>query len=80
MLATSDNDTAEMLLKELGVADAGEGTVAAGLTVLDRTSRNWGVPMDGVRLVDASGLSSDNRLTCAALLAVLQRRRGYPDR
>ena len=73
MLATSDDDTAEMLLKELGVADASEGTVAAGLDVVDRTSRSWGVPMDGVRLVDASGLSSDNRVSCAALLAVLQR-------
>ena len=29
--------------------------------------------MEGVRLVDGSGLSSDNRVTCAALLAVLQR-------
>jgi D-alanyl-D-alanine carboxypeptidase/D-alanyl-D-alanine-endopeptidase (penicillin-binding protein 4) len=75
MLTTSDNDTAEMLLKELGVADSGEGTVAAGLNVVDRTLRGWGVPMDGVRLVDASGLSSDNRLTCAALLRVLQRSR-----
>lgn len=73
MLTTSDNDTAEMLLKELGVADGGVGTVPAGLDVVDRTLRSWGVPMDGVRLVDASGLSNENRLTCAALLAVLQR-------
>ena len=78
MLTTSDNDTAEMLLKELGVADRGEGTVLAGLDVVDRTLRSWGVPMDGVRLADASGLSSDNRLTCAALLAVLQRVAGGP--
>lgn len=76
MLTTSDNDTAEMLLKELGVDDVGEGTVAAGLNVVDRTLRGWGVPMDDVRLVDASGLSSDNRLTCAALLAVLEQARG----
>jgi D-alanyl-D-alanine carboxypeptidase/D-alanyl-D-alanine-endopeptidase (penicillin-binding protein 4) len=73
MLTTSDNNTAEMLLKELGFADSGEGTVAGGLNVVDRTLRSWGVPMEGVRLVDGSGLSIDNRLTCAALLAVLQR-------
>jgi serine-type D-Ala-D-Ala carboxypeptidase/endopeptidase (penicillin-binding protein 4) len=73
MLLTSDNNTAEMLLKELGFADTGEGTLGSGLTVLDRTLRSWGVPMDGVRLVDGSGLSADNRTTCAALLAVLQR-------
>ena len=76
MLTTSDNNTAEMLLKEVGFVDSGEGTVAAGLNVVDRTLRSWGVPMEGVRLVDGSGLSTDNRLTCAALLAVLQRSGG----
>lgn len=78
MLTTSDNDTAEMLLKELGFTDVGEGTVAAGLNVVDRTLRSWGVPMDGVRLVDASGLSNDNRDTCAELLAVLEHVEGGP--
>jgi len=73
MLTTSDNDTAEMLVKELGVADSGQGTLAGGLNVIDRTLRSWGVPMDGVRLVDGSGLSASNRVTCAALLAVLDR-------
>lgn len=76
MLTTSDNDTAEMLVKELGVADSGQGTLAGGLNVIDRTLRAWGVPMDGVRLVDGSGLSADNRITCAALLAVLDRASG----
>ncbi len=78
MLTTSDNDTAEMLLKEIGFNDAGIGTVAAGLDVVDRNLRAWGIPMDGVRLVDASGLSTDNRVTCAALLAVLRRVEGGP--
>ena len=45
--------------------------------------RSWGVPMDGVRPLDGSGLSLDNRVTCAAMLAVLQhvggRRRCRPD-
>ena len=70
------NDTAELLLKELSVHDGTPGTVAGGLEVLDRTLRTWGVPMEGVRLVDASGLSADNRLTCAAVLAVLDRAAG----
>jgi D-alanyl-D-alanine carboxypeptidase/D-alanyl-D-alanine-endopeptidase (penicillin-binding protein 4) len=73
LLVTSDNDTAELLLKELGVAGSGEGTVAGGLNVVDRTLRSWGVPMEGVRLADASGLSTNNRLTCAAIVAVLDR-------
>jgi serine-type D-Ala-D-Ala carboxypeptidase/endopeptidase (penicillin-binding protein 4) len=75
MLTTSDNDTAEMLVKELGVADSGAGTLAAGLGVIDRTLRSWDVPMSGVRVADGSGLSSENRLTCATLLALLQRSR-----
>ncbi len=73
MLTTSDDDTAEMMLKELGVVDSGAGTVAAGLNVVDRTLREWGLPMDGVRLVDASGLSSENRLTCGLLVRLLDR-------
>ncbi len=76
MLTTSDNDTAEMLVKELGVADGGVGTVNAGLDVVTRTLGSWGVPMEGVKLVDGSGLSSENRATCGAVLAVLQRSEG----
>ena len=32
----------------------------------------WGVPTAGVSLVDGSGLSDANRLTCAAILGVLE--------
>ena len=73
MLVNSDNNTAEMLLKELGIADREEGTRVAGLNLVDRTLRSWGVPMDGVRILDGSGLSPGNRLSCAAVLDVLQK-------
>jgi len=36
------------------------------------------VPMDGVRPIDGSGLSLDDRTTCAAMLAVLQHSAGGP--
>lgn len=71
MLTRSDNDTAEMLLKEIGVVGASDGTTAAGLRVLDQTVRSWGVPMDHVVLTDGSGLSANNRLTCDTLVGVL---------
>ncbi len=71
MLTRSDNDTAEMLLKEIGVAGAAAGTTAAGLQVLDTTVRTWGVPMESVVLADGSGLSTNNRLTCDTLVGVL---------
>ncbi len=73
MLTTSDNNTAEILLKELGRAQNDNGTRAAGLEVVAETLRAWGVPTDGVELIDGSGISDENRLTCQALLAVLQR-------
>jgi D-alanyl-D-alanine carboxypeptidase/D-alanyl-D-alanine-endopeptidase (penicillin-binding protein 4) len=71
MMTRSDNDTAEMLVKEIGLVSAGAGTTPAGLEVLDTTIRSWGVPMENVVLVDGSGLSANNRLTCDTLVGVL---------
>ena len=75
MLTTSDNNTAEMLLKEIGHHSGGAGTREAGLGVVLSTLQAWGIATDGVVLVDGSGLSDDNRLTCNVLLAVLQHQR-----
>ncbi len=72
MLTTSDNNTAELVLKEIGLASGGEGTTVLGLSKVMSTLQEWGIPLDGVTLVDGSGLSDENRLTCQALLAVLQ--------
>ena len=71
MLTRSDNDTAEMLLKEIGAVGAGAGTTDAGLQTLDTSLRSWNVPMAEIVLADGSGLSANNRLTCDALIAVL---------
>lgn len=73
MLATSDNLTAEMLVKEIGARAGGAGTREAGLKVIGDTMAKWGIPLEGVELHDGSGLSRENRLTCTTLLAVLQR-------
>ena len=73
MLATSDNNTAEMLVKELGVAAGGAGTRATGLGVMGSTLAGWGLPTTGVVLDDGSGLSNENRVTCEVLLGVLAR-------
>lgn len=73
MLSTSDNLTAEMLVKEIGVASSGAGTRTAGLQAITARVTEWGVPVAGMQLTDGSGLSRDNRLTCRLLLAVLQR-------
>ncbi|NND75712.1 MAG: D-alanyl-D-alanine carboxypeptidase/D-alanyl-D-alanine-endopeptidase [Ilumatobacter sp.] len=73
MLANSDNNTAELLVKEIGVQGEGVGSREAGLRVMAATLAGWGIDTTGVVLSDGSGLSLDNRLTCAVLLSVLQR-------
>src|SRR5215207_5761922 len=70
MMVTSDNNTAELLTKELGAA-AGAGTREAGLQVIRETLTGWGLTTDGVELVDGSGLDRGDRLTCQLLLGVM---------
>jgi D-alanyl-D-alanine carboxypeptidase/D-alanyl-D-alanine-endopeptidase (penicillin-binding protein 4) len=73
MLGNSDNNTAELMVKELGYSVRGVGTRQAGLDVITETLASWAVDTSKIVLVDGSGLSADNRTTCAALLTVLQR-------
>ncbi|HST26157.1 MAG TPA: D-alanyl-D-alanine carboxypeptidase/D-alanyl-D-alanine-endopeptidase [Gaiellaceae bacterium] len=70
--ADSDNFTAELLLKELGAVAGSGGTTAAGATVVDQVLQENGIPLDGVRIVDGSGLSSLDRLTPQAIVAILE--------
>ena len=67
----SDNFYAEMLLKELGAVQGDAGTTAAGAGVVTGLLAQAGVPLDGVRLVDGSGLSLLDRLTAQALVSLL---------
>lgn len=71
LLHTSDNNTAEMLLKEIGFVATGIGSRDAGLGMIRQTLGEWGVPLDGVDLHDGSGLSRANRTTCTALASLL---------
>src|SRR5262245_20141040 len=72
MNRNSHNFVAEMLLKELGAFGAGRGTTVAGSAVVRKALAAAGVPMNGVRVVDGSGLSSLDRLTAQALVALLR--------
>jgi PBP4 family serine-type D-alanyl-D-alanine carboxypeptidase len=67
----SDNFEAEMLLKQLGAIELGEGTTAGGAAVARRVLVESGIPVAGVRIVDGSGLSSLDRLTARTLVALL---------
>jgi len=67
----SDNFYAEMLLKQLGAVQAERGTTSAGAGVVTGLLAQAGIPLDGVRVVDGSGLSLLDRMTAAALASLL---------
>jgi D-alanyl-D-alanine carboxypeptidase/D-alanyl-D-alanine-endopeptidase (penicillin-binding protein 4) len=72
MLTDSDNDLAEALGRVLARREGLPATFAGAAAAVTNAVRNLGVPMRGVRLYDASGLSRDDRVTAAALVAVLR--------
>ncbi|MGV1004249.1 MAG: D-alanyl-D-alanine carboxypeptidase [Candidatus Nanopelagicales bacterium] len=70
-LLISDNDTAEMLFRQVAV---GRGKTADWAGAREATAdvlTGLAVPLSGVEIVDGSGLSLDGRLTAAALTKTL---------
>jgi len=72
MLTNSDNNTAELLLKDIGRVARGSATRIDGLRVVAEKITQWGLPTQGVVLSDGSGLDRANRVTCSLLTAVLE--------
>jgi D-alanyl-D-alanine carboxypeptidase/D-alanyl-D-alanine-endopeptidase (penicillin-binding protein 4) len=68
----SDNFIAEMLLKQLAARISGHGTTGAGARIVASTLAENLIPLQGVRLVDGSGLSPLDRLTARTLAATLE--------
>ncbi len=73
LMKLSQNLYAETLLKTIGAARGGLGTVAAGHGVLRELLTGWSVPADAYVAVDGSGLSRYNYVTADTLTAVLER-------
>lgn len=67
----SSNIGAELLLKRLGVATAGVGSTESGSAAVLALLQERTIPIDGVVVRDGSGLAESNRLTCAAISAIL---------
>lgn len=75
MLVNSDNNTAEIMLKQIGAKSSGIGSTLEGLKAVDKKLQEWGIPA-GVVMKDGSGLSSNDRISCSALQSVLEKFKG----
>ena len=77
MLTNSDNNTAELILKEIGLARLSAGTRIAGTQVVQSVLQEFGLPVDGLVIVDGSGLDRGNRATCSLFTSILEKDGGF---
>ena len=70
LLVNSDNNTGELLLKELGLKEKGDGSTSAGITVVQEYLQTT-YPDHTALLSDGSGLSVQNGFTCSLMMALL---------
>jgi D-alanyl-D-alanine carboxypeptidase/D-alanyl-D-alanine-endopeptidase (penicillin-binding protein 4) len=71
LLRESDNTTAELMLKELGHL-AGTPSTQGGAAEVAERLRSAGFDLGPAEIVDGSGLSLDDRVTCRLLVDLLQ--------
>lgn len=71
MLVNSDNNTAELLIKEMGYVVKKSGTSADGLGVVAQELKNANISAESASMLDGSGLTRQNTATCSALMSVL---------
>jgi D-alanyl-D-alanine carboxypeptidase/D-alanyl-D-alanine-endopeptidase (penicillin-binding protein 4) len=71
-LVNSDNDTAELVLKEVGFKASGTGSTDAGLAAVKKQLADWGIT-SGYSQFDGSGLASENKISCDVFASLLNR-------
>ncbi|PJJ58093.1 D-alanyl-D-alanine carboxypeptidase/D-alanyl-D-alanine-endopeptidase (penicillin-binding protein 4) [Mumia flava] len=71
VLETSDNEGAEVLLRQVAIAAGEPASFAGGVAAVRDTLTAAGIDWTGVRMRDGSGLSRDNRITVGALLSAI---------
>ena len=72
MLTFSDDQTAELLLKQMGAEEGGEGSTSAGAGVMASSLEAQGVDASSAEIVDGSGLAGENRVTCGLIAQILR--------
>jgi D-alanyl-D-alanine carboxypeptidase/D-alanyl-D-alanine-endopeptidase (penicillin-binding protein 4) len=72
LLLASDNDTSEVLLRHVALADDRPGSSAEGIRAVRRELDRLGVWADDARLQDGSGLARQTRVPARTLVGVLR--------
>jgi D-alanyl-D-alanine carboxypeptidase/D-alanyl-D-alanine-endopeptidase (penicillin-binding protein 4) len=72
VLKSSDNEGAEVLAHQVGLAVEGEGSYAAGVRGTIQILRGLGISLPHATVQDGSGLSRHDRLDATTLVQVLQ--------
>ncbi|HQR80703.1 MAG TPA: D-alanyl-D-alanine carboxypeptidase/D-alanyl-D-alanine-endopeptidase, partial [Actinomycetota bacterium] len=72
MLQVSENNIAEMLYRQVAVERGRKGTFKGGRLAARDTLRELGLDTTGLKLMDGSGLSRDDRLTPRFLTTLLR--------
>jgi D-alanyl-D-alanine carboxypeptidase/D-alanyl-D-alanine-endopeptidase (penicillin-binding protein 4) len=71
LLGNSDNNTAELLVKELGLFSSGLGTREAGIKATESFLEGRGFDRSSLTMIDGAGLDRGNRFSCDLVQAVL---------
>jgi D-alanyl-D-alanine carboxypeptidase/D-alanyl-D-alanine-endopeptidase (penicillin-binding protein 4) len=71
LVTESDNQTAELLVKEMGRKAGGAPTTAAGVAVVTRTMEKLHLARPGTHAADGSGLDEQNRVSCRLIMNIL---------
>ena len=76
IIDVSDNEGAEVVGHQVGLAVSGEGSFEGGAAAVLQTLGGMGIDVTGDEVYDGSGLSRRNRVSTATLLALLQHAAG----
>ena len=76
IIDVSDNEGAEVVAHQVGIATSGTGSFEAGAAGVVGSLQGLGIDVTGAELYDGSGLSRRNRVEATTLLALLQHAAG----